>query len=130
MGIVVLSLAKNISLLNDSLAYRMTMAGGVGGGVYVGARNSGGVWVVCVVMVKAVVMVAVGSVVGVLHLVNRWWLWQRLCWWGCAGGCSGICCGCQVLIMKRCLDWPKYHSHQKEFGWQNSNVSPKRVLKR
>ena len=61
----------------------MTMAGGVGGGVYVGAGNSGGVWVVCVVMVKAVVMVAVGSVVGVLHLVNRWWLWQRLWWWLC-----------------------------------------------
>ena len=52
------------------------MAGGVGGGVNVGGGDSGGGWVVGVVMVKAVVMVAVGSDVGVLYLVFTWWL----CW--------------------------------------------------
>ena len=73
MGIVVLYLYKNTSLLNDSLAYCMTVARGVGGGVNVGGGATGGVnvgvgdsgggWVVGLVMVKAVVMVAVESVV-------------------------------------------------------------------
>ena len=58
-----LSLTKNASLWNDALAYYMTMAGRVGGVVNVGGDDSGGGWVVGVVMVKDVVMVSVGSVV-------------------------------------------------------------------
>ena len=74
-----LRLTNNTSLWNDALAYHMTMAGGVGGGVYVGGGvnagggASGGVnvgggdsgrgLVVCLIMVKTVVMEAVGSVV-------------------------------------------------------------------
>ena len=72
--IVVLSLTKNASLWNDARVYHMTMAGGVGGGVNVGGGDSCGGWVVGVVMVKAVVMVAVGRVVGVIYLVYTWWL--------------------------------------------------------
>ena len=79
--IVVLSLTKNASIWNDALAYHMNMAGGVGGGVNVGRGDSGGCWVVGIVMVKTVVIVSVGSVVGVLYLVYTWWLWRRLWWW-------------------------------------------------
>ena len=42
MGIVVLCLSKNTSLLNDSLAYHMTVARGVGGGINVGGGASQG----------------------------------------------------------------------------------------
>ena len=78
-----LGLIKNAILWIDALAYHMTMTGGVGGGVNVGGGDSGGGWVVGVVMLNTVEMVAVGSVVGVLYLVYTWWLWQRLCWWLC-----------------------------------------------
>ena len=42
-----LTLTKNASLWNDALAYHMTMAGGVGGGVQAGGGDSGGVWQSC-----------------------------------------------------------------------------------
>ena len=58
--IVVLSLTKNTSLWNDALAYHMTMAGALGGGVNVG----GGVMLVVVLVVELTLVVVIVVVVG------------------------------------------------------------------
>ena len=97
--IVVIRVTKNTCLRNDALAYHTTIAGGVGGGVNVdggvnaGGGANGGVnvgggdsdsgWVVCLIMMKSIVMEAVGSVVGVLYLVYTLWFWQHFWWWLC-----------------------------------------------